>query len=233
MQELGSSEFGEFFLSRSLDNLDEDEALSRSIFKVIIPHYFSYTMWRRRAALLNLGIRSNNPRINRDDQRDIVLEALYFALIARHSLGKLDGLTLDDRRGIEYAVSNNIISYIWEIFDLASPPEAGRGALQSLANALSEEVEDYTPGSLETIARPILEAIEGPVDGAASHDTLMKLHHILGSLDKAAFHKGRVNDLMMAEGMTNGDQVNDLYLYAQARVEPARSFGALADNLML
>ncbi|MGC9417825.1 MAG: hypothetical protein ACP5EN_02525 [Rhodovulum sp.] len=232
MEELGKPEFGEFFLQRAIDALDEDSSLTDSIFQVIIPHYFGLVAWRKRASLLDLGIKSKNPRINRNDQKEIVLDALYFSLFARFKLFNMQNIGEGDFQRIEYVVANNIVSYAWEVFDLSSNVATALEDLGELVDSLRNELGGYQPSSLQEIARPIMDA-EAAMDDAAYHDTMMKLYQILGDGEKVALHKDKAYAMMEAEGLQRKEGLNELYWYAQDRVEPSEVRRGMADHLRL
>ena len=232
MQELGKPEFGDFFLSRSFESMEEHGLLAGTMMQVIIPDYLGYAAWRNRASVLELGIQSRNPSINRDDQRRVVLDALFFALIAKHKLhdsGSWPNLTASHLR---YAVSNNIISYAWEVIDLSASADLALRDFEAVIQDVKDAYPDYKVTKFEGIAKPLLERANdsGP---ANLHDSLMKFYFVTGDGEKCARHKSLTVGIMKQDDINKEDEENVLYWYAQDRIDPSNPINGLANRLRL
>jgi ppGpp synthetase/RelA/SpoT-type nucleotidyltranferase len=232
MQELGMPEGGEFFLTRALDNLLEDKSIENSVFKIVIPHHYSFFLWKKRADLLSLGIRSQNPRINSDDQKAIVIDALYHELLSWANLKSVSLCKDEVRKELELIVSNNIISYVWEILDLSQSTAVALDDLNFVSDLVSQDAEGYKPEPFVALAAPALR-FEGTNVSAGLNDTLMKYYHIMGDVDKVRLHKQKSNDLMQDRKGKIDDEQFDLFIYAQERTDLPFSVNEVADGIIL
>lgn len=233
MFELGEPEIGLFFLEGALDRLDYNSSVGSSQFAWIIPHFVGYVIWKRRAALLALGIRNGNSQINRYDQREIICDAIYYCSIARHVSHILpDEVLGDDRQEVNRILCNNLSSFLWELSDLS----ATDGDFVSEVNWINGELmaffENYTPTPVENIFAPILER-ESEALHPHEHDTLMKVYHMLGDVEKSTLHRDQACAMMAKEGKIRKDGINELYWYAQDRIGRRSRVANVANNLTL
>lgn len=232
MQELGMPEGGEFFFLRALENLFEDASIENSVFKVIIPHNYGLFVWKKRADLLSLGIRSQNPRINAEDQKAIVIDALYYEILSSSNLRALADCESNKKTELEFFISNNIISYVWEILDLSQSATMALDDLRSVSELISQDVKDYVPEQFRALAAPTLRS-EAAYNSAGLQDTLMKFYHIVGDEDNMMLHKNRLNDLIHSRKEKVNDETIDLFIYAQERTESPFFDENVADGIIL
>jgi ppGpp synthetase/RelA/SpoT-type nucleotidyltranferase len=216
MQELGQAELASFFMDNAIGYLVADKSIVKSVFAFIIPHHYAFSIWRKRAALLEHGIMSQNPRISRDEQREIVLEALYYSLIARFFLSKMDKGDVPNIQAMRNAVSNNVISFLWEVRDLSY----STANFENEINMLQVELVDNFPNYVGvTLAKHKRWLDTKEVDSTAAHsfDTQMKYYHLLGDVEKLTTFRDLARGMIEERESFQKEKLDDLYKYAQER----------------
>lgn len=217
--ELGEGDVAEFFLNQSIDvNLSAVHPI-QGLFKVQIPHFYSFQLWKKRARVLEMGFKSNNPRINREDQLSIMLEATYFAVVAYTESKKNIGLPAFKSGQLQVKFANNLICFFWEIRDLCRSKQEFELVITDFFEALKEE------GYKEKINLKAFYKIvkkDGPQSGveARYHDTLMKYFHLIGNIEKVEYHRQQLCDRINQEETTiMKGNIDVLFAYSMERTK--------------
>jgi len=231
LQELELNEFGEFFLNRAVEQFDYDENLKGSTFSAVIPHYYGYTIWMKRARLLKMALLHGNPRINRIDQRDHVIGALYYSIWARSMLaGVKNGYKLE-AESLKFVIANNIISYVWEIRDFSTSYEDFVEVIDGLRDTLSEDIHSYKPLMLSKLVAPVRAAAKKTPSYRLS-DTMMKYYHLVGDEKNLDVHRNNI-DATMKEDQLRSEGLYDVYKYARGRTYGRETDYCLPHNLSI
>lgn len=216
MQVLGQNELAGFFMDNSINYLPDDGNVAQSMFSFIIPHHYAYSVWRKRAVLLGHGIASQNPRINRDEQREIVLEALYYSLVASFFIDVFDQDSVPRLPNMKHAISNNIISFLWEARDLSYSTPDFENEISMLLNELKTNFQNYKGKTISEF-QTWLGKTEVDLETAHYYDTMMKYHHLLGNVDKVNEFRELARAKIEEKEEKQKEKLDDLYTYAQER----------------
>jgi len=194
----------EFYVKRAFKLLANEKELGASEHVVLIPKQYGFQLWKRRVGILKNGMKSNNPRLLRDDQLALLDGCLNLTKIAMNNLEKfmIDGFDKAEHRA---ALENNMISYLWEVYDLAR----SYGEYQ-------RRVETYEPGMVEAWLEDLV-ADHTVVTELSRLDTLMKGFEVIGDTKNTKKFMAKVEKQVgMNENLHNDN--NELYYYAVQRV---------------
>lgn len=191
--ELGQDSVAEFFLSQSATQFKTSPRIISPQFRVEIPHSYGFNLWKKRSRILEMGFKSGNPRINREDQLHIMLEAVYYTLVSFDEYHSLKQHFDNKQTETELKFANNLICYFWEIRDLSR----SRQEFEEVIEALFDELNDFGFNlkiDLEIFGKVIDEAVTTDHTSSRFNDTLMKFYHLSGNVDKLALHRSKILD---------------------------------------
>ncbi|MEL6954394.1 MAG: hypothetical protein AAFN09_06585 [Pseudomonadota bacterium] len=223
MNELGLPEHADFFLFRAYENIAADEAAVRGLQPSIITNFLAFTIWQKRAKLHSLAIASGNPRINREDQRRLVGEAMFFVMVARKLLPEKHSPS-DDFEKVRLNVFNNLNCFLWELRDLSISENDFMSVLNDIFDDVDDEFRDnwsaFRSGTvpLEEIAEIVIGANSQDPEKKRFTDTLMKYFHLSGDLAQLDMHRRRLDDMIgTATIPIKKEDQNDLFQYSISR----------------
>lgn len=237
MNDLGLPEHADFFLFRAYENMMSDAAVVKGTQPAIITNFLAFTIWQKRAKLLSLAIASGNPRINREDQRRLVAEALFYVLVAKNLIPtELESST--DVELIRLNIHNNLICYLWELRDLSISEEDFNDVLSDIVEEVNDEVSELFPEAIhkaltiEQIANIVIEADSADPKKMRFTDTLMKFYHLSGNASELSVHRSKLDGMIkLGGGSAKMEEQNDLFRYSINRTVGREEAYALAIRL--
>lgn len=239
MHDLGLPEQAPFFLDRAYENMGDDEEPLPGTTSSIILNFFAFSLWLRRAKLHGIAIQSGNPQINREDQRAIVAEAFYFALLAKRLLSAVE-VGDDSLKEVTLNIANNLICYLWELRDLSRNHDEFLELVRDIVEDVDIEQDSKFPhlptskSAIEEIAEPLIKIHDDQKIPRRFADTLMKYYHLTGDVEKLEVHRSQLRDILKIEGSsTKQEEQNDLFMYSIDRTKGREDAYALAVRLEL
>lgn len=229
---------GDGFLYKALEFLHDDKRMNGSLFSAIIPHMTSYAVWQRRSSLLELGYKSNNPRINREAQIDAVSESLHWALISKFKLSQYTGEHNTWYKEVKRDIANNIISFIWELRDLSNVASDFQSRLIEIIYDVQEEIESieckngYQIISLQECGALLEREKTDDTTDIRLLDSLMKFYCLIGNQVKMKEMYGRMETELGDEKLKKHVPMG-VYNYYMDRIKTKGSGYALPKNIML
>jgi len=201
---IGQNAEAEFFIKKAFDLLAKQTKRDGSVHEVLIPKYFGFQLWRRRAGILQSGLSSGNPRFVRDDQLSLLEGCLNLTQISLDNL-KDSSLDSDEKHIQGVALKNNIISYLWEVFDLVRTRSEYERRVQQIDLAqISSWIEE-------------LLADKKTVSEVSKLDTLMKGFELLNDTTKTKKYLKQLSDVLDGEPILHNGN-NRLHYYAVERI---------------
>lgn len=238
----GKLEDGESFFYRAMELIPNERKLKKKVISAVIPHMMSFAIWLHRASLLEMGFKTKNVRINRENQLEIVSESLFWALLAQWFV---DSATVDKnsiKSELKLDISNNIISFIWEMRDLSSDNNEFYMSILDTTNEVENYIENILkePGvkisiNIESHGK-IVENSKDVIEFSKIQfsDTLMKYYQLIGDVKNRDL---MYNQLQKYISDHNGKSVQrvipkEVLLYSLEQVKKKGDSYALAKNMM-
>lgn len=197
IDELGPASMSRHFFEQAMNGLQCDASVRDNQFSTLIPAHAGYSVWEARSELFQLGMGSKNPLINRDEQKNIVSKALTFSLVARSNYAAMKKHTQNEYHDTEEFLVNNILSFVWEIRDLALSRGDFDQTLESVHKRVKRYVENYEEQPVFACEQFLTKQLEAAEE--RSHelaDTMLKLYHLKGDRERKTHWSEKVERII-------------------------------------